>query len=107
MHAEQAELVKIYRKFAVQCNLRERSINTFFGLSSTVMASHNSGPEARNWSHPLAQLNEHRCRSLLDNMAARPRPRFEIDEALRNVAASKRRPSADQQGSASRVSGGQ
>jgi EAL domain-containing protein (putative c-di-GMP-specific phosphodiesterase class I) len=32
----------------------------------------------------MGQLNETERRSLLDNMAARPRPRIEIDEALRN-----------------------
>ncbi len=48
------------------------------------MISHKSPPEARNWSGAIEQLNEHERRSLLDTMAARPRPRIEIDEALRN-----------------------
>jgi EAL domain-containing protein (putative c-di-GMP-specific phosphodiesterase class I) len=48
------------------------------------MPSQNPGPGARNWSPPIEQLDEHERRSLLDTMAARPRPRIEIDEALRN-----------------------
>jgi EAL domain-containing protein (putative c-di-GMP-specific phosphodiesterase class I) len=47
-----------------------------------LMATQNPG--SRHWSGTMERLGEHERRSLLDSMSARPRPRIEIDEALRN-----------------------
>jgi EAL domain-containing protein (putative c-di-GMP-specific phosphodiesterase class I) len=47
-----------------------------------LMATQNPG--SRHWSGAMERLGEHERRSLLDSMSARPRPRIEIDEALRN-----------------------
>jgi EAL domain-containing protein (putative c-di-GMP-specific phosphodiesterase class I) len=47
-----------------------------------LMAPQDSGP--RHWSGPIERLDESERRSLLESMSARPRPRIEIDEALRN-----------------------
>src|SRR5437764_4389082 len=46
------------------------------------MDSQSPGP--RQWSGPIERLDEAERRSLLDTMSARPRPRIEIEEALRN-----------------------
>ena len=46
------------------------------------MATQRSEP--RHWSGPIENLDEKERHSLLDSMSARPRPRIEIDEALRN-----------------------
>jgi len=48
------------------------------------MVSYNPGPDPGSWSPPIDELNERERRSLLDSMAQRPRPRIEVDEALRN-----------------------
>ena len=41
-------------------------------------------PGSGHWSGPIESLDDKERRSLLDSMSARPRPRIEIDEALRN-----------------------
>src|SRR5271166_2376142 len=41
-------------------------------------------PESRHWPGAMERLGEHERRLFLDSMSARPRPRIEIDEALRN-----------------------
>ncbi len=46
------------------------------------MAPQSPGP--REWSGPIEKLGDDERRSLLDSMSARPRPRIEIEEALRN-----------------------
>src|SRR3954449_890005 len=46
------------------------------------MATENPG--SGHWSGPIESLDDKERRSLLDSMSARPRPRIEIDEALRN-----------------------
>jgi len=40
--------------------------------------------EPGHWSGPIERLDDHEGRSLLDSLSARPRPRIEIDEALRS-----------------------
>src|SRR2546423_10711129 len=47
-----------------------------------LMATENPG--SGHWSGPIESLDDKERRSLLDSMSARPRPRIEIDEALRN-----------------------
>jgi hypothetical protein len=47
-----------------------------------LMATENPG--SGHWSGPIECLDDKERRSLLDSMSARPRPRIEIDEALRN-----------------------
>src|SRR5947199_9148380 len=46
------------------------------------MATENPG--SGHWSGPIESLDDKERRSLLDSMSARPRPRIDIDEALRN-----------------------
>src|SRR5947208_14497303 len=47
-----------------------------------LMATENPG--SGHWSGPIESLDDKERRSLLDSMSARPRPRIEIEEALRN-----------------------
>ncbi|HEY2184293.1 MAG TPA: EAL domain-containing protein [Xanthobacteraceae bacterium] len=46
------------------------------------MATHNPGP--KDWPGSIEKLGAAERRSLLETMIHRPRPRIEIDEALRN-----------------------
>jgi hypothetical protein len=59
-----------------------------FDIREMLMVTQNLGP--RHWPGPIERLDEAERRSLLDTMSARPRPRIEIDEALRNYLGSER-----------------
>jgi EAL domain-containing protein (putative c-di-GMP-specific phosphodiesterase class I) len=48
------------------------------------MASYDPPPEPRRWSGPIEKLGDDERRSLVGSMSTDPRPRIEIDEALRN-----------------------
>ncbi len=48
------------------------------------MASYDPPPEPRRWSGPIEKLGDDERRSLVSSMSSDPRPRIEIDEALRN-----------------------